>query len=97
MDAWMDGWTDNNGGHCPHTGLSTNRHFIKKFSDLIQNHPPPAIGQLSGEDVPDQHSIGAHIHHHVVLRSGLCGFGWMSNILWGKTHFSKAAALTGFV
>ena len=61
--------------------VSSYIFLAKLFFNLIQNHLLPAIGQLSGEDVPDQHGIGVHIHHHVVLGRRLPGLLRIQNIL----------------
>ena len=69
--------------YCTYTDVSANLLFIMKFSDVCQYHLPPAIRQFSGKDVPDQHGIGVHIHHHVVLGIRLHGVSLRSYILWG--------------
>lgn len=61
----------------------TNLASFDNIHNFSQSHLLTAIGQLSSEDVPDQHAIGVHIHHHVVLRGGTHGLLWVQYILRG--------------
>ena len=61
--------------------LQTNLSFLENAANLIQNHLLPTIGQLSGEDVPDHHGVGVHIHHHVVIERRAFSVLRIQNIL----------------